>query len=140
MYVYDNNSITHANGKLYMYTTHIKGLVTNAKHVYNTCRNNKVDNTIIMKLMSEVMVRLYQDFLNCAKNMPEYLNDNWRYIREFYFDIYKQFEKINENYFNALYSNRMQTLIQSTSDIIHKDFGAFSYLFKLRTCQTYANL
>lgn len=96
MYIYDPKSITHADNKLYMYSTHIKGLCTNAKHVFNFSINNNINTGLSVPLFCEVMVRLYKDFLDCVINMPEYAEENWNYIRDYYKNVFKRYEKVNQ--------------------------------------------
>ena len=112
MYTYDADSITHADNKLYMYTTHIKGLTINAKHLYDFCIKHKIDKNLMVPIFCDVTWRLYRDFLSCAMDKPEYLKDNWKHIKDYYINVYKPLEKISKVYMDHLYSQRMSSLVK----------------------------
>ena len=82
MYIYDPKSITHADNKLYMYSTHIKGLCINARHVFNFSINNNINTGLSVPLFCEVMVRLYKNvFKRYEKvNQEELLKKQSRYM------------------------------------------------------------
>lgn len=112
MYTYDPESITHANNKLYMYTTHIKGLCINAKHVFNFGLKNNVDINLLVPFVCEIMITLYQNFLDCIVNKPEYAEQNWKYIQDYYKTVYKQYEKINQEELLKKQSQHMTSLLK----------------------------
>ena len=113
MYIYDPKSITHADNKLYMYSTHIKGLCINARHVFNFSINNNINTGLSVPLFCEVMVRLYKDFLDCVINMPEYAEENWNYIRDYYKNVFKRYEKVNQEELLKKQSRYMLDLLRT---------------------------
>ena len=118
MYVYDSNSITHANDKSYMYSTHLGGLVTNIEHIVNNSKRNNVAADLIADLTTQMMVRLYHDFLVCAKNKPEFLPQNWKYIRHYFLDIYRPYSKISKISLDIYYQREMSSLIKLVSKTV----------------------
>lgn len=130
MYTYNPESITHADNKLYMYTTHIFGLVTNVKHIVKNCINNNVNVGLIADLTTKILIRLYQDFLICARKKPEFCSQNWQYLRDYYLKVYKPFSKINPDALQNYYCQNLKNLTQLTSKLIPK-INLISFLILL---------
>ena len=120
MYTYDPTSITHADNKTYMYTTHITGLVTNLEHIINNCKKNKVSINLIANLVTNMLIRLYHDFLVCARNRPDLLSLNWPALRHYYLDLYLPLSKINNNALENYYHQSINNLLILTSKTIPK--------------------
>lgn len=116
MYTLDPNSITHKNNKEFLYTRQTQALITNAKHSFNIALKNNVHESILIEEACAIMVGLYLDFLNIAAKHPEYLPDNWRIIRTYYMDIFKQYEKKSEEAMRIMFGQRIKTLLRASNN------------------------
>jgi len=108
---YDKNSIMHTNPHMKI----IKGIVYNYKYVIQLCKNNNIFPPIVGINVTNFMVQLYIEYLKCAKNSPELINYNLEFIKYYYKNIYKVFEKINGKVLNEIYYKRMPELIKLSS-------------------------
>ena len=116
--ILDDNSITQADNGSFYYYKHIPGLVHNAEHIVNICRENNLHWKIPGRLITYYLVYLYECYLKCAKECPQQLEANLKALKYFYKHIYKQYELINEKMLSAYYSKSMPYLIKYSSSIV----------------------
>lgn len=113
-YVPDQTSITHTN----LYAKAIKGIVYNFKFIVAKAKANNVSPERIQDHVTRFFVQLYHDYLRCAKNAPELLEYNMNFIRDYYYNIYQQYEKINEISLQHYYQQMMPLLIKQCSELM----------------------
>ena len=112
VYVPDTSSITHTN----LYKKAIKGIVCNFRHVIKIAKINDIPASIVSDHVTRFFIQLYHDYLRCAKNAPELLEYNMKYIRDYYYNIYQTYEKINADVLSRYYQQMMPRLLRQTSD------------------------
>lgn len=130
MYTYDPNSITHLDNATYMSSTHIKGLAINATHVYYFGLKNHIHPQLMLPILCDVMIRLYKDYLFCIKYRPEYREDSWKAIREYYLKVYKQYQKVDSENLQKAQSRYMKELIK-LSDVVNYRVNIIRFLHNL---------
>ena len=111
-YVPDTSSITHTN----LYKKAIKGIVYNFKHIVSKAKQNGISPYRISDSVTRFFVQLYHDYLRCAKNAPELLEYNMNFIRDYYYNIYQQYEKINKDTLEHYYQYMMLLLLKQASE------------------------
>ena len=114
VYVPDETSITHTN----LYAKAIKGIVYNFKFIVEKAKANNVTPERISDHVTRFFVQLYHDYLRCAKNAPELLEYNMNFIRDYYYNVYQQYEKINPPALTYYYQQMMPRLIKQSSTLI----------------------
>ena len=92
MYTFNKNSITHKNNGEFKYKKQVIGLIENINHTITYLEINKVKEWIIVEELCGALMRLYYDFLYIIKKKPEFAQQNWNKIREYYFKIYSNYE------------------------------------------------
>ena len=112
VYVPDTSSITHTN----LYKKAIKGIVYNFYHVMDCAKINNIPMPRVCDHVTRFFVQLYHDYLRCAKNAPELLEYNMKFIREYYYNIYQKFEKINKDTLMHYYQQMMPLLLKQLSE------------------------
>ena len=112
-YVPDTTSITHTN----LYAKAIKGIVYNFKTIVAKAKQNGIDPHKVQDHVTRFFIQLYHDYLRCAKNAPELLEYNMEFIRDYYYNVYRQYEKLNEISLNHYYQQMMPLLLKQTSTI-----------------------
>ena len=110
--ILDENSITQADNGSFYYYKHIPGLVHNAEHIVNICRENNLHWKYPARIITYYLVYLYECYLKCAKECPEQLPANLEVLKYFYKHVYKQFELINEKMLEGYYSRAIRYLIK----------------------------
>ena len=110
-YIPDGASIMHTN----LYAKAIKGIVYNFKTIVAKAKQNGIDPHIVQDHVTRFFIQLYHDYLRCAKDAPELLDYNMEFIRDYYYNVYQQYEKINEVSFNHHYQAMMSRLLKLTS-------------------------
>lgn len=111
MYTYDKNSITHANKKEFYYTKQTRGLALNGIHVIRKGEENKVCEEALFTELTILMVGLYSDFLRCLTR-PDVLQENWNWIRKFYFEAYKKYENKCDSYLTMALGHKIKELVK----------------------------
>ena len=111
IYVPEPTSITHTN----LYKKAIKGIVYNFKYIVACARKTNVNAVRISNHVTRFFIQLYHDYLRCAKDAPELLEYNMAYIRDYYYNIYRTYEKINEDALTHYYQQMMPRLLKLTS-------------------------
>lgn len=99
----DDDSITHANKGEFYYYKHIRGFVYNTKHILKICKENGLHWSYTMKYVTWCLVYLYECYLRCAAERPDVLNDNMENLKYFYYNVYRQFEKVNSKELQLAY-------------------------------------
>ena len=112
-YVPDTTSITHTN----LYAKAIKGIVYNFKTIVAKAKQNGISPHKVQDHVTRFFIQLYHDYLRCAKNAPELLEYNMEFIRDYYYNVYQQYEKINKISFDHHYQSMMPMLLKQTSSI-----------------------
>lgn len=112
IYVPDTSSITHTN----LYKKAIKGIVYNFKHIINCAKRNNIDASRVADHVTRFFIQLYHDYLRCAKNAPDLLEYNMAFIRDYYYNIYRCYEKINGDTLLHYYQQMMPLLLRQTSN------------------------
>lgn len=115
--ILDKNSITQADNGSFYYFKHIPGLVHNAEHIVNICRENNLHWSYPTDLITYYLVYLYECYLRCAKEHPDNLQDNLTALKYFYKYVYKRFELVNEKILNHYYQNNIPNLIKYSNSI-----------------------
>jgi len=110
-YVPEQTSITHTN----LYKKAIKGIVCNFRYIVACARKTNVNAVRISDHVTRFFIQLYHDYLRCAKDAPELLEYNMAYIRDYYYNIYRTYEKINEDALTHYYQQMMPRLLKLTS-------------------------
>ena len=67
--------------------------------------------------VTRFFVQLYHDYLRCAKNAPELLEYNMNFIREYYYEVYQKYEKINKDSLSHYYQIMMPLLLKWSSPL-----------------------
>ena len=112
-YVPDPASITHTN----LYAKAIKGIVYNFKTIVVNAKQNGISPHCVQDHVTRFFIQLYHDYLRCAKNAPELLEYNMEFIRDYYYNIYQQYEKINQVSFSHYYAAMMPRLLKQASTL-----------------------
>lgn len=112
-YVPDTTSITHTN----LYTKAIKGIVYNFKFILKKAKENNINPHYVQDCVTRFFIQLYHDYLRCAKNAPDLLEYNMNFIRDYYYNVYQQYEKINKLSLDHYYQTMMPRLLRQTSTI-----------------------
>lgn len=102
--VLENDSLTHKNHKEFMYKRQIHGLVNNHIHCVEICEKNNITKESIAIDCHSVIMRLYYDLLYVLKHKPEYAQESWDLIRQYYFSVYQKYQDIEENAVFSAYS------------------------------------
>ena len=110
-YVPELTSITHTN----LYHKAIKGIVYNFKYIVKKAKENNINPYYIADRVTRFFIQLYHDYLRCAKDAPELLEYNMNFIRDYYYNIYQQYEKINQDMLQRHYQQMMPLLLKRTS-------------------------
>ena len=110
-YVPDTTSITHTN----LYHKAIKGIVYNFKYIVEKAKQNNISPFVIADHVTCFFIQLYHDYLRCAKNAPDLLQYNMQLIRYYYYNIYRQYEKINATMLDHYYKQKLKMLLKQTS-------------------------
>lgn len=111
MYTYDKNSITHANKKEFYYTKQVRGLALNGIHIIRKGEENKVCDEALFTELTALMVGLYSNFLRCLAR-PDILQENWNWIRKFYFEAYQKYEDKCDDYLTMAFGRKMKELVK----------------------------
>ncbi len=111
-YVPEQDSITHTN----LYHKAIKGIVYNFKFILKQAKRNNISPAFVADSVTRFFIQLYHDYLRCAKNAPELLDYNMNFIRDYYYNVYKKYEKINKQLFEHHYQKMMPYLLKQTSE------------------------
>ena len=112
-YVPDTTSITHTN----LYSKAIKGIVYNFKFILKKAKENNINPYKIQDHVTCFFVQLYHDYLRCAKKAPDLLEYNMNFIRDYYYNVYQQYEKINNETLEHYYQKMVPRLLKLTSPL-----------------------
>ena len=96
----------------------IAGIVNNYEYIIKCCKNNNIFPPYVSRYVTSFLVQLYVEYLKCARECPELLDYNLDILKRYYKTVYRTYEKINQEYLNKVYSQRMPQLITLTSSII----------------------
>ena len=114
----NENSLTHAphfnDYKL------LEGLIYNYEHLVNTCKKDNIPFRLVMIPVTNMMVKLYSNYLHCAKYSPELLEKNMVNLKYFYHNVYKQYEKVNQLTLKFAFSKELPHMLENTSSIISR--------------------
>ena len=115
--ILDKDSITQANNGSFYYFKHIPGLVHNAEHIVNICKENNLHWKYPTRLITYYLVYLYECYLRCAKEHPDNLKDNLNALKYFYKNVYKRFELVNSQNLEQYYQQSMTHLLKYISEL-----------------------
>ena len=116
--ILDKDSITQIDNGSFYYFKHIPGLVHNAEHIVNICKENNLHWKFPMRQITFYLVYLYECYLKCAKEHPDNLQDNLQALKYFYKNVYKQFELVNKETLGISYQKSISSLIKYTSTLV----------------------
>lgn len=119
MYTYDKNSITHKNNKEFMYTKQLQGLILNTYHVIKIGEKNNIDKIFLWYEVSEIMVRLYYDFLVIMKKNPSFGQEAWTLLQQYYNDLYCKYQMNDELALQAAKSAYIKDIIKLGTQYIN---------------------
>ena len=92
----DKKSLTKSNNSEFFYAKTIPGLTINNAHVIKNLQQWNVDYNIITEELYNLLARFYYIFLCIAKDRPELLDDQWEALRNFYYNNYYPYKKIDK--------------------------------------------
>ena len=101
-YIYDPTSLSHINKDYNMSKNQIRAITLNALHMFSICLKNEVAIPVLAPKLAIILIELLKWFDFSIKKHPEFINENWQWIRYYYFSAYAKYEKINANLFTAL--------------------------------------
>lgn len=107
MRTYDENSITNSNKREFFYNKHFQGLVYNTEHMINMCKENNVSFKVYMAQVMLIFLYIYQCYLQCAAEKPENIPIIMPYLKYFYANIFKPFEKVCVKILTHYYSRML---------------------------------
>ena len=87
----DPNSLTKNNNSEFFYTKLVKGIIINGLHAINIAKNWHVADSIIIDEYNHIMAQEYHFILSIAQERPEYLDDNWIIVCDFYLNHYRTY-------------------------------------------------
>ena len=116
--ILDDKSITQVDNGAFYYYKHIPGLVHNAEHIVNICKENNLHWIVPARLITCYFVYLYECYLRCAKECPENLEPNLKALKYFYTNVYKKYSLINKEILNSYYYRAIPNLLKYSSTII----------------------
>lgn len=100
-YINDPNSLSHLNKEYNLSKNQVKALTLNGKHIFNICKNNNVAISILSSKLVIILIEILKWFNYSLNHYPEFAEENWQWLRKFYFDVYKTYEKINKRLFTS---------------------------------------
>ena len=89
----DKNSLTKNNDSIFFYTKLAAGIVINGVHAIDIAKKGNVDVKQIIDELNYILALEYAIFLIIAVSRPEYADDAWQIIHNFYLNYYLTYEK-----------------------------------------------
>lgn len=112
----NENSLTHQ--KDFYYYKILEGIIYNTEHMVRICKKSNINATVVANSVTKTLVSLYYQYLVCAKERPELIEENMKNLKYFYKNIYKQYEKINSSALYYYYNKLLPELLKLTSDAV----------------------
>ena len=128
----NDGSITNTGH--YHFEKHIPGLVINAEFCMHQLERNNIPLDILIDEVNVLFFNMYEAFVDCAKRDDIYTQQNWKYIRKFYLDVYKKYElfplnEISITQCTSLFMKRLRK-VTSTPNIRR-------FMHELQECKEY---
>lgn len=136
------NSITRANDCMYSYggseRDSFYGYVENMIYSITEAKKRNPYNGFIMMFAVSCMINLYEYYIECVERAPEHADNNFKWCKRYYDEVYKALEPTiskeilaqhyNETMRNAYIGNKLNAIIPS--------MGIFEFLDKLKESET----
>lgn len=90
----DKYSLTKKNNNAFFYEQLPSGIITNGIHAIQIAKNNKIDISIWVEELNNIIAQEYYFFLSAYYKRQDLLDDIWIIIRKFYLEYYQAYEKI----------------------------------------------
>lgn len=109
----DLKSLTKKNNSEFFYTKLGPGIIINGLHAIELARKANVKTESLINEYNRIMSYEYGFFLSIVNNRPEYAEDIWEIIRNFYFNYYRTYIKFSLDNLKLYYSKITLPIIKS---------------------------
>ena len=132
-YIYDQTSLSHLNKDFNLSKNQIRAITINSFHIFSICKNNNISIPVLAQKSAIILIELLR-WLNFSINKhPEFMEENWQWIRKYYFTIYEKYEKLNINLLASLVIKDKSLISLLTRK--NRNINIRELLLKIKECE-----
>ena len=134
-YIYDPTSLSHLNKDLNLSKNQIKAITINSLHLFSICKDNNVSIPVLAQKSTIILVELLKWLDFSIKKHPEFTQENWQWIRKFYFEVYEKYEKLDTHLLTSLIIKNKNLIFLLTNK--NRSLNIKNILLKIKECEEY---
>lgn len=108
----DEKSITKIDDNLYFYTKIIPGIITNGTAALKIMRKANIDVNVIIQEASRILGYTFAYLMCIGATHKEYSQQAWEAIRKYYYDTYKQYNKVAGIFFYDIETKLIASILR----------------------------
>ena len=127
--------MSHLNRDTNLSKNQVRAITINSIHLFSICNNNNISIPVLAQKLAIILFELLKWLEFSIRKNPEFIQENWQWIRKFYVEVYEKYEKLNIHLLTSLIIKNKSLVSLLTNK--NKNLNIKNILLKIKECEIY---